>query len=246
MVSYMNIIEIMEKYTTQKSCIEYLEAKRWQDKPICPYCKESNSYRMEAELRHKCRSCWRSFSVTVGTIFHHTYVDISKWFLLIGLMLNAKKGISACQAARDLNMNRPTVWRMMHRIRKAMKGEQAELLKGIVEMDETYIGGKPRKESKDKDDNGNYPRNPRGRGTKKECVVGMIERGGKVKAIKVDKDKLKSKDLQKMVVDNIDTKNTILITDEYKGYSRMSRLLKHSQVNHQKEYVSGKDIHTKQ
>ena len=139
----MNIIEIMKKFSTQKTCINYLEDKRWQGNPICPYCKNRNSYPVKNELRHKCRACWRSFSVTVDTIFHHTHINIVQWFLLIALMLNAKKGLSACQAARDLNMNRPTVWSMMHRIRKAMKGEQAELLKGIVEMDETYVGGKP-------------------------------------------------------------------------------------------------------
>ncbi len=94
---------------------------------------------------------------------------------------------------------------MGHRIRKAMK-QDAGLLSGIVEMDETYVGGKPRKEAKKKDDDDDKG-NPRGRGTKKECVVGMIERNGKVKASNVNKGSLKAKDLKELVRANIDTAN---------------------------------------
>ncbi len=84
------------------------------------------------------------FSVTVDTIFHHTHLPLQKWFLAISLVLNAKKGISARQLARDLEVNKNTAWYMGMRIRNAMF-EQGELLQGIVEMDECYIGGKPRK-----------------------------------------------------------------------------------------------------
>lgn len=90
--------------------------------------------------------------------------------MLIALMPNAKKGLSAYQASRDLGIRRPTVWSMMHRIRKAMATDQAELLKGIVEMDECYIGGKPRKED-EKDDDSDNTGNPRGRGTKKKQLL---------------------------------------------------------------------------
>lgn len=85
----------------------------------------------------------------------------------MSLMLNARKGLSAYQISRDLGIRRPTVWSMMHRIRKAMKTSEVELLSGVVEMDETYIGGKPRKRNNDKDDDGNLPTIKRGRGTKK-------------------------------------------------------------------------------
>jgi hypothetical protein len=97
---------------------------------------------------------------------------------LIALILNAKKGLSSCQASRDLDMRQATVWSMMHRIRNAMATDQKDLLKGIVEMDECYIGGKPRKEVKKSDDSDddNKPSNKRGPGTKKTPVVGMIER----------------------------------------------------------------------
>ena len=99
---------------------------------------------MAVEMRHHCNNCKTSFSVTVGTIFHHTHLPLQKWFLALSLILNAKKGISSRQLARDIEVTKDTAWLMQMRIRDAMI-EQGELLSGIVEMDETYIGGKPRK-----------------------------------------------------------------------------------------------------
>eukprot|EP01099_Mayorella_cantabrigiensis_P003404 TRINITY_DN2616_c0_g3_i1.p1 TRINITY_DN2616_c0_g3~~TRINITY_DN2616_c0_g3_i1.p1 ORF type:complete len:223 (+),score=-7.10 TRINITY_DN2616_c0_g3_i1:259-927(+) len=163
--------------------------------------------------------------------------------MLIALMRNAKKSLSACQAARDLGMNRPTVWSMMHRIRRAMITDEAKLLQGIIEMDETYVGGKPRKKNKSDDDDENNTPNLRGRGTKKTPVVGMVEREGNVKAVAVSNLELKAKDLKKLIMKSIDTQNSILITDEYKAYNRMNKVVPHYRVNHSKEYVKG-DIHT--
>lgn len=149
----MNIIQIINKFSTQEDCIKYLETKRWGDTPICPYCESDNNYKAKDRHRHHCNSCRKSFSVTIGTIFHDTRLPLQKWFLAIALILNAKKGISSRQLARDLELPVKTAWSLSHRIRKAMKGNQADFLSGIVEMDETYIGGKPRKENtKDDDD----------------------------------------------------------------------------------------------
>lgn len=236
----MNIIEISKKFSTQEACIKYLEKKKWNGKPICPYCKSENNYKCKDRLRHHCNGCRKSFSVTVGTIFHDTKVPLQKWFLLIILMMHAKKGLSACQAARDLGMRRPTVWSMMHRIRKAMK-DDGDLFAGIIEMDETYVGGKPRKGNK-KDDDDDTPSNV-GRGTKKTPVVGMVERKGRVRAEATDKNKLKSADLKDIVERGIDLFKSLLITDEYKGYSNMKRIVCHKTINHQKQYVEGL-IHT--
>lgn len=144
---------------------------------------------MPKQLRHHCNGCRKSFSVTVGTIFHDTRLPLQKWFLAISLILNAKKGISARQLARDLEVNKNTAWSMGMRIRDGMK-QDTSLLSGIVEMDETYVGGKPRKKGK-KDDDDNFPPNKRGRGTNKQPIVGMVERTGNVKAGKVSKNCLR-------------------------------------------------------
>ena len=171
----MNIIQIFKQFPTQESYINHLEQKRWGGVPVCPYCTSTNTYKAKDRLRHHCNGCRKSFSVTIGTIFHDTRLPLQKWFLAISLMLNAKKGISSRQLARDLELPVKTAWSLSHRIRNAMQEDQG-LLSGIVEMDETYIGGKPRKEAKKKDKDDDDKGNPRGRATKKECVVGMIER----------------------------------------------------------------------
>ena len=142
----INIIEVFERFPDQKSCIAHLEAARWGGKPKCPYCGSIKTVPGDRPHRHRCYDCKTSFSVTVGTIFHHTHLPLQKWFLAIMLMLNAKKGLSALQLSRDIKVNKNTAWRITMKIRKAMsQAEQRNLLTGIVEMDETYIGGKPRK-----------------------------------------------------------------------------------------------------
>jgi transposase-like protein len=153
-----SIVEVYRRWPTKDDCIAHLEAVRWGESPTCPYCgadrvsRNRDSSRDMTAARWKCQRCKRSFSVTVGTIFHNTHVDLQRWFLLISLMLSARKGLSAMQAARDLEMRRPTVWSMMHRLRKAMADNGTELLRGIVEMDEAYLGGKPRRKDRRSDD----------------------------------------------------------------------------------------------
>lgn len=239
----MNLLQLFTKFQDNQQAIAYLEQIRWREEVICVYCNSNKTckHKEQNKTRWQCWNCKKSFSVTVGTIFHHSHVPLNKWFMLIALMLNAKKGLSAYQASRDLGIRRPTVWSMMHRIRNAMATDQGELLKGIVEMDECYIGGKPRKENK-KDDDDNKG-NPRGRGTKKEAVVGAVERKGNVKVEQVSKMMLNAKGLLAFVRKNMDIAETLLVTDEYTGYNKMNDKIAHYSVNHSKEYVNG-DIHT--
>lgn len=232
----MDIIEIFKQFPTHEDCIKHLEHLRWKSTPKCVYCNSTNTTPMPKELRHHCNNCNTTFSVTVGTIFHHTHLPLQKWFLAICLILNAKKGLSARQLARDLKVNKDTAWRMGMKIREAMMEKmQRELLTGIVECDETYIGGKPRKGS------GGY--NKRGRGTKKTPVVGMVERDGNLKAEVVKNRKLDSKSLKALVRRNVDISNAILVTDEYKGYIGIQKIMSHMVVDHSVWYVTG-DAHT--
>src|SRR5258708_975439 len=116
----MNIIEVFRKFPTEADCISYLEEIRWHGTPVCPYCKSKHVTSLPKEQRHHCNECNTTFSVTVGTIFHHTHAPLQKWFLAISLILNAKKGISARQLGRDLEVNKNTAWSMAMRIRNAM------------------------------------------------------------------------------------------------------------------------------
>ncbi len=121
-------------------------------------------------------------NVLSGTIMQKTKIPLQKWFLAIALAVNAKKSFSSHQLARDLELNQKTVWYLMQRVRAAMAADQGPLLRGIIEADETFLGGKPRKRNR------RSSRKPakRGRGTSKTAVLGVVERGGKVKAMVTD------------------------------------------------------------
>lgn len=241
----MNVIEIFRSFQTQEQAVEYLERVRWAGEPRCPYCKNANAGRHASGDRKmgrwQCRDCDRAFSVTVGTLFHGTHVPLRNWFLVLALMLNAKKSASSYQIARDLGMRRPTVWSMMQRIRTAMAADpdQERLLHGIVEADETYVGGKPRKGNARKDDKPNK----RGRGTKKVPVIGAVERNGRVVARVANPGDLSAKGIGKFLARFVDPAGSILITDEYAGYNRVSDTMLHSVICHAERYADG-NIHT--
>lgn len=241
----MNILEIFQSFQTQEQAVEHLEKVRWAGEPHCPYCGSSSVGRHASGDRNiarwQCRDCGRAFAVTVGTLFHGTHIPLRNWFLVLALMLNAKKSASAYQIARDLGMRRPTVWSMMHRVRTAMAADpdQARLLHGIVEADETYVGGKPRKGNNRDDD---MP-NKRGRGTKKVPVIGAVERGGRVVARVASPGDLSAKGIGRFLARFVDPAGTLLITDEYKGYIRVSETMLHAVITHAEAYADGQ-IHT--
>jgi transposase-like protein len=232
-----SIVHIYRRFPTPESCIAHLEEVRWGDSPFCPYCHSPRVGRKnDGGQRWNCHLCRKSFSVTVGTIFHNSHIDLQRWFLLIALIFSAKKGLSAMQAARDLEMRRPTVWSMMHRIRNAMK-DDGQLLMGLVEMDETYVGGKPRKGNRRDDDPKGGDKSKRGRGTDKTPVVGAVERGGRVKAKPVSKDAMDGEAIKGLILGMMDTKRTLLTTDEYSGYNAVNKYVAHRRINHSVSYV---------
>lgn len=229
-----SIVEVYRRWPTRADCIAHLERIRWGESPICPYCGSVKiaHHREATRERWQCWACSRSFSVTVGTVFHNSHVDLQRWFLLISLMLSARKGLSAMQAARDLDMRRPTVWSMMHRIRRALV-DDGKLLAGIVEMDEAYVGGKPRKSNRRDDDEPG----PRGRATRKQPIVGAVERGGRVKAKLGNKAEMGADDMRAFVKATVDCRRSILTTDEYAGYNGMNNIVAHRRINHSVSYV---------
>lgn len=242
----MNLIDVFEEFPTHEDCIAHLELVRWGDNPACPYCKSINVTPMPKEKRHHCNNCNTSFSVTVGTIFHNTKISLQKWFFALSIILNAKKGLSARQLGRDLKVNKDTAWRMAMKIRQAMtQHEQRDLLSGIVEADETYVGGKPRKGNR-----GN--RGPqvgggsglkRGRGTKKTPVVGVASRDGNVKAESFANRRLTHKNYKALIRKNVDVEGAVLITDQFRGYIGIGKIMPHKTIDHTVWYVDG-DIHT--
>jgi transposase-like protein len=233
----VNLKEIHTKYNTQSKCVDYLEKLRWNGKIMCAYCGSAKTIPIKPELRHHCYDCKKSFSVTIGTIFEDTRYPFSDWFQMIWLVLNAKQGISAAQLHRTLECSYKTAWYVAMRMRCAMIDDCIEL-ENIVEMDEAYIGGKPRKRGSA---NLSSVTTKRGRGTAKIPVVGIVERKGKV-ILKVI-EKLTAKNLVAMLKDSINESNTIVITDEFKSYKSFDEFIQHLTIDHSKEYSKG-IVHT--
>ena len=226
----MSIISIAGRFSSQEDCIRYLEEIRWKGNTKCPYCgglKVTRKNEKGRSGRWNCSGCHSSFTVLQGTIFHKTRIPLRKWFLGIALMVNAKKGISSCQMARDLDLNQSTCWYMQQRIRAAMTVDK-ELLQGIVEADETYVGGKSR-----------YPYV--GRATKKIPVIGAVSRKGKVVA-RIARE-LTGKWIFKFITEVVDTSKSTLMTDQFRSYKSLDSIMEHKVINHSKQYVNG-DIHT--
>ena len=240
----ISLVEVMEQFPTQQHCIDFLESIRFKDGAYCPHCG-SVDVAKKSEKNHigrwNCHDCKSSFKVTKGTVFHGTQIPLQKWFLAIILMNNAKKSLSSCQLARDLNIPQKGTWYMMQRIRSEMASKNDVLLKGIIEADETYIGGKPRKTNKRSDDNDDENKNKRGRGTKKSAVLGAVERGGKVVAEAVSD--LTGKGILNFILNNVNPVDSRLITDEYPSYKSVDSHVNHDIINHSEQYVDG-DVHT--
>jgi transposase-like protein len=237
----LNIASVYERFPSEDECLDYLEAVRWPQGAVCPYCGSMNTTPMPKERRHHCNACNTSFSVTVRTIFHRTHLPLQKWFLALSLTLNARKGLSARQLGRDLGVTKDTAWRIAMKIREAMaETEQRRLLNGLVEMDETYLGARrPRR----RPPNDKTPRPPQGRATNRPTVVGMMERGGEVRAKVTKKGGLSSKNLNALVRANVDIEGATLVTDEFGGYFYISTFMPHMVVRHKVWYVDG-EAHT--
>ena len=236
----MTIIEVFQTFQTQDQAIEYLESIRWRGEPACPYCGDCSVSRHASTDRKRprwqCHECRRAFSVTVGTIFHGTHIALRDWFILLALMLNAKKSVSSCQAARDLGIRRQTVWTMMHRIRLAMANDkdQAGLLHGIVEADETSMDRKPPKDSRRADSGGAARRE---RETHKTQMTGGIELGERVLARPATPKQLNTAGLSLFIESHVGSTTTVTITDEFGGDDRIAEKLLHERVNHSLEYT---------
>ena len=212
----MNSIEVIELFANNEdACTEYLCNLRWSKQPECPYCnsKKTGLKGLEKGRRRRliCHSCNKSFSPTVNTIMHGTHIPLWKWFLAISLLAEAKKSVSSRQLSRHLGISVKSAYKLSQRIRKGLLGMRSPILKGIVEIDETYIEGKPRHK-------GEENIHKRGRGTDKAMVVGMAEKKGKVIAMPVRKGDFRQVYVRNMILENVDVGKSEIHTDEYPVY----------------------------
>jgi hypothetical protein len=199
----MNLIDVTQQFPTDEECLKYIEQMRWPDGIVrCPICgcdriskitrtnviksgeKAGERSKNVRKSLYQCleTTCKQQFSATSGTIFNDSHLPLYKWFMALAIVVDAKKSISANQLKEHLGIGSyRTAWYMAHRIRKAMEDENEPFnkLRGIVEIDETYVGGKTRRRF------GRSKENQRPRAEKFDMVLGMRERGGRVKYVHI-------------------------------------------------------------
>jgi transposase-like protein len=260
----MDLFEILNKFPNEKSTYDHLEKIRWSKKVVCSHCQSDKVSKRYDDFRYHCTNCRMRFTVLTNTYLHNTRMPLQKWFLAFAVISDAKKGISALQLQRNLGVQYRTAFNMYHSIRDMMAEEKIELLDNVVEMDETYIGGKPRKPNIKKEltaegreylitrtdeveklgfdlsrKKGNTAKvdlnTKRGRGSQKMIpVTGIVQRDGAVIAEVMDK--LGAKNLEALVKKHVDLQSALLVTDTYKGYSKMQKIIEHIQIDHSKLY----------
>jgi len=229
-------------FADPENCLNYLVPRVFPNGvPTCPTCGSTKLGFLKNQLRWQCsvRHPKRQFSVKVGTIFEESPLGLDKWLPAMWLILNCKNGISSCEIARALGVTQKTAWFMLHRIRLAQQGKHGGKMGGSgngVEIDETFIGGKARNMHKSK-----KARVITGTGGKdKTVVMGMMERGGNIRAFVVDNRK--RRELQKQVREHVEAGSAIF-TDELASYDGLSEDFKHAVINHAVEYANG-NVHT--
>ncbi|SHM56641.1 Transposase zinc-ribbon domain-containing protein [Fibrobacter sp. UWR3] len=232
----ISLYKILKKFPDNETARKFLERKRWGDTPTCPYCSYTHSVaRTDKKLGfYRCNHCRKEYSVRTNSIFANSKVGLDKWVIAMYLMVTARKGVSSMQLSKELDITQKTAWFLCHRIRSAMgNGKYSGLLQGIVEMDETYVGGKEANKH-------NSKKLHEGRGSVgKTPVVGIVERGGRVRSfVTADTTQLT---LQGLVALNVQ-KGAVVNTDEFRGYGDLSEKgYVHNRVNHSaKLYVDGK------
>ncbi len=235
----MNLIEVSKKYNTQVKCLKLLETLRWGKVVKCTYCNSTYTKRIKSEQgRHSCRSCKRSFSVFIDPIFEDTRLELPKWFIAITMMLNFKSGISAKEIQRNIGGSYKTSYYLAMRVRIGMLMNDTKL-NGIIEMDESYFGGKARKRNKGNDSDTNLSGVvlKRGRGTNKISDVGMVQRKGMVKTKLIEK--LTKRNLLYMLKTYAKKDNSILMTDGFRSYRHLETYIDRLEINHKKEFSRG-------
>jgi transposase-like protein len=233
-----SLFEAIKYFSDLDFCTAYVAKLRWPDGPVCPRCDGREHSYVTTRRVWKCKTCKRQFSVKRGTIFEDSPIGLDKWMAAIWLIANSKNGISSHELGRALDLTQKSAWFVLHRIRLAMRTGTFELMSGQVEVDETYVGGKARNMHRSQI----KARNVRpGRSTiTKTAVVGMVERGGKVRAHVVDD--VKRHTLHGYVRDAVEPGTTVY-TDSMPSYTGLSHDYDHRTIDHAIQYVDG-ELHT--
>jgi transposase-like protein len=227
--------QAIKHFSDEQTCIDAVAEMRWPDgKIVCEGCGEiDNTIWLANQKRWKCRGCKKQFSVKQGTIFHDSPLGLDKWFVAMWMLANCRNGVSSHELGRTIGVTQKSAWHMLARIRKAMEDNDNSPMTGVIEMDETFHGGKAKNmHAKDRVRKIATPNKG------KQIVVGMLQRGGKVRAGIVEERSIAA--LVAMAHANA-APDATLITDELHAYKSVN--LTHEIINHAEQYVRG-HIHT--
>src|SRR5450759_4982357 len=232
MLEFKNLKELFSRLSDEKVCRAYMEQMRWNGSPFCPHCNSTKPYKLKDGKTYRCSSkgCRKDFTVTVGTVFENSKIPLSTWLAASFVLSAHKKGISSLQLSRDLGITQKTAWFVLHRLRYVMDETDSEPLENVVEVDETYVGGK-------------FVNMNRARRKKwqergidnKEPVMGLLQRDGKAKLTVIGKNTFKE-----VIRKNVN-KDATIVTDAHLGYQGLNlEYAGHETVNHSiQEYKRG-------
>jgi len=225
-------------FADSKNCLSYMVARRWPKGVTCPICGSASVSFLANQQRWQCSSHHpkRQFTLKTGTIFEDSPLALDKWLPAVWMISNCKNGVSSWELHRALGVTQKTAWFMLHRVRLALQGKDGGMLPGEVQVDETFIGRKARNMHASK-----RAVKITGTGGKdKTVVMGMLERGGEVRAMVVDNRR--KGELQSRVREHVRV-GSALFTDELKSYEGLEYDYQHAVINHAIEYVKG-NVHT--
>jgi transposase-like protein len=231
--------EAIRYYSDEQVCIDVVAKLRWPNGPECPACGHKEHYYLATQKRWKCKECYKQFTVKLGTIFEESPIHLDKWLTALWMLVNCKNGISSYEVASTIGITQKSAWFVLHRLRYALQTGSIMKLggpSGEVEVDETFIGGKARNMHLSK-----RKRRITGTGGKdKVIVLGILERGGRVRTQVVKDRKLET--VQPEIRKHVQA-GTALYSDEWVAYRGLEADYAHQVIDHAEKYVDGR-VHT--
>lgn len=235
---FKSLFDLLKAIPDEQAAIDHFTAIRWRNGEFCPLCGSVRKIHHFSDRRtHKCADCRKRFSIKVGTIFQDTKIPLQKWLMAVWLITSHRKGIASTQLARDIDVTQKTAWFMLHRLRHATLTESFNApLDGVVEADETFVGGK----EKNKHARNRVGGKQGGKG--KAVVFGMLDRDGDLRTMHTNN--LQAKTVQGIIREHVEAGSAVM-TDEHPSFVGLSDNYYHHRVNHSAgEYVRDFCIHT--